>query len=81
MLLFFFLGSTGHLDPDLKQGIVSSSPHYGHSGIVEAARNLFRQIEGNDEDDGKYVYFLPTDIVNACITVSISRKNFQVLII
>ncbi|GMN70871.1 hypothetical protein TIFTF001_053315, partial [Ficus carica] len=43
--------SSSHLHPDLKQRVLSSFPHYGHSGIVEAARNLFTQIEGNAEDD------------------------------
>lgn len=33
-------------------------PHYGHSGIVEAARNLFMQIEGNIGDDGKTLKLL-----------------------
>ncbi|XP_030493158.2 uncharacterized protein LOC115709247 isoform X2 [Cannabis sativa] len=41
----------GHVNPEIKQKVVSSFPHYGHSGIVEAARNLFIQIEGKDEDD------------------------------
>ncbi|XP_062109907.1 uncharacterized protein LOC133821780 isoform X2 [Humulus lupulus] len=40
-----------HVNPEIKQKVVSSFPHYGHSGIVEAARNLYIQIEGNDEDD------------------------------
>ncbi|XP_068488336.1 uncharacterized protein [Phaseolus vulgaris] len=29
--------------------VTSSFPHLGHSGIVEAARELFMQIEGNPE--------------------------------
>ncbi|KAF4390451.1 hypothetical protein G4B88_024457 [Cannabis sativa] len=43
--------NSGHVNPEIKQKVVSSFPHYGHSGIVEAARNLFIQIEGKDEDD------------------------------
>jgi hypothetical protein len=33
--------------------VASSFPHYGHSGIVEAARELFMQIEGNPGEHGK----------------------------
>lgn len=40
-----------HIHPDVRQRVISSMPHYGHSGIVEAARNLFMQIEGNTGDD------------------------------
>ncbi|KAL5542953.1 hypothetical protein UlMin_010663 [Ulmus minor] len=43
---------SSHIQADLKQKMVSYFPHYGHSGIVEAARNLFKQVEGNGEDDG-----------------------------
>ncbi|XP_047317202.1 diacylglycerol lipase-beta [Impatiens glandulifera] len=32
---------------DIRQRVISSMPHYGHSGIVEAARDLFMQVEGN----------------------------------
>ena len=45
--------SSSHVNSELKQSVVSSFPHYGHSGIVETARDLFTQIEGNAEDDGK----------------------------
>ncbi|XP_068491448.1 uncharacterized protein [Phaseolus vulgaris] len=34
---------------DIKKNVASSFPHYGHSGIVETARELFMQIEGNPE--------------------------------
>ncbi|XP_062170601.1 uncharacterized protein LOC133876341 isoform X2 [Alnus glutinosa] len=33
--------------PDVKHSVDSSLPHYGHSGILEAARELFIQIDGN----------------------------------
>ncbi|GAV82892.1 Lipase_3 domain-containing protein [Cephalotus follicularis] len=33
------------------QSVESSFPHYGHSGIVEAARDLYLQIEGHPGDD------------------------------
>ncbi|KAK4266539.1 hypothetical protein QN277_027439 [Acacia crassicarpa] len=32
---------------DVRKSVTSSFPHYGHSGIVEAAREIFMQIEGN----------------------------------
>lgn len=35
-----------HIDPTMRQNVLSSFPHYGHSGIVEAARELYHQIEG-----------------------------------
>uniref|UniRef100_A0A5B7ATG0 Uncharacterized protein n=1 Tax=Davidia involucrata TaxID=16924 RepID=A0A5B7ATG0_DAVIN len=41
-----------HIHPDIRGSVVSSMPHYGHSGIIEAARDLFMQIEGNHRNDG-----------------------------
>ncbi|KAL5703162.1 hypothetical protein ACHQM5_028289 [Ranunculus cassubicifolius] len=41
-----------HVDPDVKQRVISSFPHYGHSGIVETARELFRQVDGDPGDSG-----------------------------
>ncbi|XP_020240281.1 uncharacterized protein LOC109819091 isoform X2 [Cajanus cajan] len=38
-----------YIHSDIKKNVTSSFPHYGHSGIVEAARELFKQIEGNPE--------------------------------
>ncbi|KAL2900756.1 Sn1-specific diacylglycerol lipase alpha [Bienertia sinuspersici] len=35
-----------HIDPTTRETVVSSFPHYGHSGIVESARELYHQIEG-----------------------------------
>ncbi|KAH7521425.1 hypothetical protein FEM48_Zijuj07G0031800 [Ziziphus jujuba var. spinosa] len=43
--------SSSHIPLDLRQYLVSSFPHYGHSGIVETARDLFKQIEGNTTND------------------------------
>ncbi|KAL5849154.1 hypothetical protein ACOSQ3_007215 [Xanthoceras sorbifolium] len=40
-----------HIHPDVKKSVESSFPHYGHSGIVEAARELFMQIEGTPRDN------------------------------
>ncbi|KAG6748652.1 hypothetical protein POTOM_048581 [Populus tomentosa] len=38
---------SSHICPDVKRSVESSFPHYGHSGIVEAARDLYMQLEGN----------------------------------
>ncbi|CAK9165350.1 unnamed protein product [Ilex paraguariensis] len=35
-----------------REHVVFSSPHYGHSGVAEAARDLFMQIDGNISDNG-----------------------------
>ncbi|XP_028106234.1 uncharacterized protein LOC114305352 isoform X2 [Camellia sinensis] len=40
-----------YVHPDVRQRVISSIPHYGHSGIAEAARDLFLQIEGNPGND------------------------------
>ncbi|XP_022150370.1 sn1-specific diacylglycerol lipase beta isoform X2 [Momordica charantia] len=45
------LMNSDHVQPNVKQKIISSFPHYAHSGIVEAARDLYMQIEGNRKDD------------------------------
>ncbi|XP_011624771.1 uncharacterized protein LOC18437972 isoform X2 [Amborella trichopoda] len=39
------------LAADVKQHVLSSFPHYGHSGIVEAARELYMQIDGETGDN------------------------------
>ncbi|KAH8489452.1 hypothetical protein H0E87_024901 [Populus deltoides] len=39
--------NSSHICPDVKRSVESSFPHYGHSGIVEAARDLYIQLEGN----------------------------------
>ncbi|MCL7038699.1 hypothetical protein MKW94_016877 [Papaver nudicaule] len=40
---------SNNINPDVKQRVLSSFPHYGHSGIVETARELFMQIDGVPE--------------------------------
>lgn len=45
--------SCSYIRSDISKNVTSSFPHYGHSGIVEAARELFMQIEGNPEELGK----------------------------
>lgn len=39
------------VDPDVKRRVCSSFPHYGHSGIVETARELFLQVDGHLVDN------------------------------
>lgn len=41
-----------YIAPEVKQSVLSSFPHYGHSGIVESARELFLQLDGQPEDQG-----------------------------
>ncbi|XP_072965574.1 uncharacterized protein [Typha angustifolia] len=38
------------LPSDVRESILSSFPHYGHSGIVESARELFMKIDGQTEE-------------------------------
>ncbi|XP_057959730.1 uncharacterized protein LOC131152103 [Malania oleifera] len=41
--------------PNVRKSVVSSFPHYAHSGIVGAARDLFMQIDGNPGDNGGFL--------------------------
>lgn len=43
--------SSDCVHPDVKQRVISSFPHYGHSGIVETARDLFLQVDGHPVDN------------------------------
>ncbi|KAL9264080.1 Diacylglycerol lipase-beta-like protein [Drosera capensis] len=45
-------GLTNMIDDSVKQRVTSTFPHYGHSGVVEAARELFNQIDGGGEGGG-----------------------------
>lgn len=42
---------------DVKEKVLSSFPHYGHSGIVECARELFMQIDGTPEVKGSNLVY------------------------
>ncbi|KAM3702620.1 hypothetical protein ACB098_04G037800 [Castanea mollissima] len=44
------LMNSSDIDPVVKCSVDSSFPHYGHSGIVEAAQDLFMQIDGTAFD-------------------------------
>ncbi|XP_031247740.1 uncharacterized protein LOC116105463 isoform X1 [Pistacia vera] len=58
-----------HIHLDIKQSVESSSPHYGHLGIVEAARELYMQVEGNpryDNDDFGSTGFLSSLLGAGC---------------
>ncbi|KAK4566888.1 hypothetical protein RGQ29_002938 [Quercus rubra] len=52
------LMNSSDIDPVVKCSVDSSFPHYGHSGIVEAAQDLFMQIDGTafDHDAGSSGY-------------------------
>jgi hypothetical protein len=41
-LLYFF--SSEHLPAATRERVISTFPHYGHGGIVEASRELFMQL-------------------------------------
>ncbi|KAL8160898.1 hypothetical protein V2J09_012387 [Rumex salicifolius] len=41
----------GNIEYEVRQRVNSSFPHYGHSGIIEAARELFKQFDGIKEGD------------------------------
>lgn len=61
--LFFLARSSSHVHPDVKHSVDSSLPHYGHSGILEAARELFMQIDGNPGDTGKEMTYFPSNLL------------------
>ncbi|KAK4566880.1 hypothetical protein RGQ29_002938 [Quercus rubra] len=50
------LMNSSDIDPVVKCSVDSSFPHYGHSGIVEAAQDLFMQIDGTAFDHGSSGY-------------------------
>lgn len=57
------------LPPSVRETVMSTFPHYGHSGIVESARELFKQIDGHPgEDDSSYEQhgFLSSLLGNGC---------------
>ncbi|CAM9003168.1 unnamed protein product [Rhodiola kirilowii] len=55
-----------HIHPDVRHRLLSSSPHYGHSGIVEAARDLFSQVDGNTGQPGSATGFLSSLLGPGC---------------
>jgi hypothetical protein len=58
---FFFARISSSVHPDVKHSVDSSLPHYGHSGILEAARELFIQIDGNPGATGKAMILFPSN--------------------
>lgn len=40
------------MDPSIKEKLLSSFPRFGHSGIIESARELYSQIDGKPSDGG-----------------------------
>ncbi|KAJ4757979.1 Sn1-specific diacylglycerol lipase [Rhynchospora pubera] len=45
--------NSNNLDPSVKEKLQSSFPRFGHSGIIESARELYIQINGNPLDGDK----------------------------
>ncbi|XP_077251936.1 uncharacterized protein LOC143891187 [Tasmannia lanceolata] len=54
------------LAPEVKRNVLSSFPHYGHSGIVESARELFMQVDGQLGDKGQTTGFLSSLLGAGC---------------
>lgn len=52
--------------PDIRRHVESSFPHYGHFGAVEAARDLYKEIEGNPENGSVSVGFLSSLLGPGC---------------
>lgn len=67
-----------HIQPNVKQRIISSFPHHAHSGIVEAARDLYMQIEGNCRDnDGSE----PCGLLSSLLGPGCECDGYQVRIV
>ena len=63
------------LSYEVRQRVLSSFPHYGHSGIVESARELCYQIDGKPSQEGQVFRF----IINLSLSVDYFesfKKNF-----
>ncbi|XWS13249.1 hypothetical protein CRYUN_Cryun36dG0021300 [Craigia yunnanensis] len=58
--------NSSYIHPSVKQRVESSFPHYGHSGIVEAARDLYTQIEGYSRDECQSSGFLSSLLGAGC---------------
>ncbi|KAJ3696868.1 hypothetical protein LUZ61_000573 [Rhynchospora tenuis] len=44
-----------HLPASTREKVMSTFPHYGHGGIVESARELFMQIDGNSDSGSGFL--------------------------
>ncbi|XP_059632852.1 uncharacterized protein LOC132275397 [Cornus florida] len=55
-----------HNHPVIRQSVVSTSQHYGHSGVIEAARDLFMQIEGSNGSSSHCSGFLSSLLGTGC---------------
>ncbi|GMJ01731.1 hypothetical protein like AT1G05790 [Hibiscus trionum] len=54
------------IHPSVKQRVESSFPHFGHSGIVETARDLYAQIEGYSGEETQSGGFLSSLLGAGC---------------
>jgi len=61
--------NSDHLSPQVKSAVLSS-PHYGHAGIVESARELYAELEGHpihqDKSDTVKAGFLSSLLGDGC---------------
>ncbi|XP_021300446.1 uncharacterized protein LOC110428848, partial [Herrania umbratica] len=83
--------NSSYIHPSVKQRVESSFPHYGHSGIVEAARDLYTQIEGYSGDGTEIFIVVLLVIITAafavisiitplsCILMRDMRRPFRIL--
>ncbi|XVF65517.1 hypothetical protein PTKIN_Ptkin09bG0255600 [Pterospermum kingtungense] len=58
--------NSSYIHPSVKQRVESSFPHYGHSGIIEAARDLYAQIEGCPREECQSGGFLSSLLGAGC---------------
>ncbi|GLU01082.1 hypothetical protein SLE2022_184080 [Rubroshorea leprosula] len=58
--------NSNHINPEIRHHVESSFPHYGHSGVIEAARDLYEQVEGNSEHDSESIGFLSSLLGAGC---------------
>ncbi|XP_038884280.1 diacylglycerol lipase-beta isoform X3 [Benincasa hispida] len=66
-----------HIQPSVKQRIISSFPHHAHSGIVEAARDLYMQIEGDCDGAGSE----PCGLLSSLLGPGCECDGYQVRIV
>ncbi|KAE8712325.1 putative transcription factor [Hibiscus syriacus] len=58
--------NSSDIQPSVKQRVESSFPHFGHSGIVETARDLYAQLEGYSREETQSGGFLSSLLGAGC---------------
>ncbi|XP_031406330.1 uncharacterized protein LOC116214946 [Punica granatum] len=64
-----------------RQDIESSFPHYGHSGIVEAVRDLFLQIDGSPVDDSGDIESTQTGFLSSLMGSGCECDGYSIRIV